>query len=80
MTQLSYYTARSPLTRLLAPLLAGAVSYLPPPALPPLLRPCARACRASRRPGLRRRASHTIDLVAGDGMAIRVRRQHSRSR
>ena len=80
MTQLTYYTPRSPLTRLLAPLLAGAVSYLPPRALRPLVGPCVRACRASRRPGLRRRASHTIDPVAGDGMAIRVRRLRSRSR
>ena len=43
MTQLSYYTPRSPLARLLAPLVAGAVSYLPPRALRPLVRPCVRA-------------------------------------
>ena len=76
MTKLTYYTPRSPLASALAPLVATAASYLPPRALRPLVRPCVRWTRESRRPGLRRLADRAINLVAGDGMSIRVKRQH----
>ena len=80
MTKLTYYTPHSRLARLIAPLLANAASYFPPRALRPIVRPCVRAWRHSRRPALRRRASRAIDLIVGDGMAIRIKRQHPRSR
>ena len=78
MTKLTYYTPRSPLASALAPLAASAASYLPPRALRPLIRPCVRWTRESRRPGLRRLADRTIDLVVGDGMWIRVKRRGRR--
>jgi len=68
MTKLTFYTPRSPLTRLLAPLVANAASYFPPEALRPVVRPCVRASNHSRRPALRRHASRTINLIVGDGM------------
>lgn len=80
MTKLNHYTPGTPLARLLAPLVATAVSYLPPRALRPIAKPCMRLCRESRRPRLRRFASRTIDLVVGDGMTIRVNRQYARRR
>jgi len=78
MTKLTYYTPRSPLAQALAPLVATAVSYLPPRALRPIVKPCARWANESRRPGLRRLADRTIDLVVGDGMWIRVKRRGRR--
>ena len=76
MSQLTYYTPRSPLARALAPLAAVGASYLPPPALRPLVKPCVRCSNESRRPRARRLASRTIDLLVGDGMSLRVKRQH----
>lgn len=78
MTKLTYYTPRSPLQRLLAPLVANAVSYLPPRALRPIVRPCVRASNHSRRPALRRRATRAINLIVGDGMAIRIKRHSAK--
>ena len=80
MTKLTHYTPRSALARLLAPLAAAAVSYLPPRALRPIAVPCARWGRESRRPRLRRHADRTINLVVGDGMTIRVNRQCAKER
>jgi len=77
MTKLTYYTPRSPLTRLAAPLVATAVSYLPPRALRPFVVPLRELSNRSRRPALRRCATRAIDLVVGDGMSIRVKRQHT---
>ena len=79
ITKLSYYTPRSALARLVAPLAATAVSYLPPRALRPLLVPLREISNHSRRPALRRRATRAIHLVVGDGMSIRVRRQRGGS-
>ena len=78
MTKLTYCTPRSPLARLLAPAAAVAASHLPPRALRPVVRRCVWLSRESRRPRLRRRAMRAIDLLAGDGMSIRVKRQHAR--
>ena len=76
MTKLSFYTPRSPAARLVAPLVATAVSYLPPRALRPLVVPLREISNHSRRPALRRRATRAIHLVVGDGMSMRVKRQH----
>jgi len=77
MTKLTYYTPRSPLTRLVAPVMGTAVSYLPPRALGPFVVALRELSNRSRRPALRGRAIRTIDLVAGDGMSIRLKRQHT---
>ncbi len=77
MTKLTYYTPRAPLTRLVAPLVATAMSYLPPEVLRPFVVPLGDISNRSHRPALRRVATHAIDLVVGDGMSIRVRRQHA---
>ena len=77
MTKLTYYTPCSPLERLLAPAVAVAASHVPPRGLRPVVKPCVRLCRHSRRPALRHSAWRAIDLVVGDGMAIRVRRQRA---
>ena len=78
MTKLTYYTPRRALTRLLAPPVARAVSYLPPRALRPIVKPCVRAANESRRPRLPRRADRAIYLLVGDGMSIRIKRQHAK--
>jgi len=80
MTKLTHYTPRSALARLLAPLVATAVSYLPPQALRPIAVPCARFSRESRRFALRRHADRTINLIVGDGMTIRVNRRCAEER
>ena len=53
MTKLTCYTPGTPLARVVAPLVATAVSYLPPRALRPIAKPCMRLCRESRRRGRR---------------------------
>jgi hypothetical protein len=78
MTKLTFYTPRSPLTRLIAPLAANAVSYLPPRALRPLVVPLRDVSNHSRRPVLRRRATLAIYLIVGDGMTIRIKRRGRR--
>lgn len=74
MTKLTMFTPRSRLQRLLAPLVANAVSYLPPRALRPFVVPLRDISNNSRRRA-RRLATRAIHLLVGDGMAIRVRRQ-----
>jgi len=76
MTKLTYYTPHSPLTRRLAPLVANVASCFPPRALRPIVRPYVRASNNSRRVAVRRHAIRTIALIVGDGMAIRIKRQH----
>jgi len=77
MTKLTYYTPRTPIAQLVAPLVATAVSYLPPRALRPLVVPLRDISNRSRRPTLRTRAIRAINLIVGDGMSIRVKRQHA---
>ena len=77
MRRLVYYTPRTPLGRLVAPPAAVTASLFHPRALRPLVKPLLRLGNHARRPGVRRRAARGIDLVVGDGMAIRVRRQRA---
>jgi len=77
MTKLTYYTPRSPLGRLLAPPVATAASYFPPRLLRPVVVPLRDISNNSRRPGARWHAIRAINLIDGDGMAIRTRRQHA---
>ena len=78
MTKLTYYTPRTPVAHLVAPLVATAASYLPPRALRPIVVPLRELSNRSRRPALRRRATRAINLIVGDGMSIRVKRRGRR--
>lgn len=76
MTKLTMFTPQTRLQRLLAPIVANAVSYLPPRALRPFVAPLREVSNNSRRRRAGRLATRTIYLIAGDGMAIRINRQH----
>jgi len=77
LTPTCYYRPRRPRAQLLAALLAEAASYIPPRGLRPIVAPANRYVNSGQRTACRRGADHLVWLLAGDGIARRIARQHT---
>ena len=78
MTRLRYFDSPRPRVRLLAGVIAQAASQLPPPALRWIVRPLRWMSRRRRPRFLVSAADRLVDLLVGDGCALRVRQQFER--
>ena len=79
MLRLTYFQPRARSCAAVAPLVALAASYIPPRWLRYAIKPIRALSNSAPRPRTRpliRAATRAIDLLVGDGVAIRVARQH----